>query len=130
MQILDFMKLSNISNIWKKKGDKLNMDSYRAIFEVNILRSLLMRLIYQDKSETIDANMSDFQIGGRKGKNVRDHIFIVNGTIQDTLSSVKMKPVNIIVADFTLCFDGLSLPLTCKDLYTSGCKDDKFGVMV
>ena len=27
-----------------------------------------MRLIYQDKSETIDANMSDFQIGGRKGK--------------------------------------------------------------
>ena len=73
--------------------------------------------------------MSDFQIGGRKGKNVRDHLFVVNGIIQDTLSSVKMKPINLIVADFQLCFDGLSLPLTCRDLYNSGCKDDKLALL-
>ena len=36
MQIPDFMKLSNISNIRKNKGDKLNIDSYRGIFIVNI----------------------------------------------------------------------------------------------
>ena len=88
-----------------------------------------MRLIYQDKSETINSNMSDFQIGGRKGKNVRDHIFVVNGVIQDTLRSVKVKPIHIIVADFQLCFDGLSLPLACKDLYSSGCKDDKLALL-
>ena len=70
--------------------------------------------------------MSDYQIGGRKWKNVRDHIFTVNGNIQDTLTCVKKKPVKIIVAYFTLCFDRLSLPITLK----SGCKDDKFGVMV
>ena len=46
----------------------MNIDSYRGIFIVNIFKSLLMRLIYQDKSETIDSNMSDFQIGGRKEK--------------------------------------------------------------
>ena len=84
-----------------------------------------MKLIYQDKSKTINANMSDFQIGGRKGRNTRDHIFIVNGIIHDTLSSVKVKQVNTIVADFLQCFDGLSLSLTCKDLYQEGCKDDK-----
>ena len=64
--------------------------------------------------------MTDFQIGGRKGKNVRDHLFIINVITQDTLSSVQMKPINLIVANFQLCFDGLSLPLTCRDLYNSG----------
>ena len=128
-EIPDFMKLSNISNIWKNKGHKLNIDSYRGIFIVNIFKSLLMRLIYQDKSAIIDSNMSDFQIGGRKGKNVRDHIFVVNGVIQDTLSSVKVTPINLMVADFQQCFDGLSLPLACKDLYSSGCKDDKLALL-
>ena len=88
-----------------------------------------MRLIYQDKSKTIDSKMSDFQIVGRKRRNARDHIFIVNGIIQDTLSSVKVKPVNIVVANFKQCFDGLSLPLTCKDLYQAGCKDDKLALL-
>ena len=32
MKIPDYLKLANISNIWKKKGDKLNIDSYRGIF--------------------------------------------------------------------------------------------------
>ena len=73
--------------------------------------------------------MSDFQIGGRKDKNVRDHLFVVNGIIQDTMSSVKMKPINLIIADFQLCFDGLSLPLACRDLYSSGCKDDKLAFL-
>ena len=82
MQVPEFMQVSNIYNIWKKKGDKLNIDSYRGIFIVNIFKSLLMRLIYQDKSKIIDDNMSDFQIGGRRGKNVRDHIFVINGIIQ------------------------------------------------
>ena len=129
MQILDFMTMSNIVNVWKKKGDKMDIDSYRGIFIINIFKSLILKLIYQDKAKTIDSNMSDFQIGGRKGKHVRDHLFVVNGLIQDTISSVKMKPINIIVADFQLCFDGLSLPLTCKDLYNSGVKDDKLALL-
>ena len=60
---------------------------------------------------------------------MRDHLFVVNGVIQDTLSSVKMKPINIIIADFQLCFDGLSLSLACKDLYSSGCKDNKLALL-
>ena len=73
--------------------------------------------------------MTDFQIGGRKGRNVRDHIFVVNGFIQEALSSVKSKPINIIIADFSLCFEGLNLSLACKDLYMSGCKDDKLALI-
>ena len=53
----------------------------------------------------------------------------MNGIIQETLSSVKKKPINIIIADFKQCFDGLSLPLTCRDLYEAGCKDDKLALL-
>ena len=129
MQIPNFMQTANISNIWKNKGDKMNIDSYRGIFIVNIFRSIILKLIYQDKIKTIDNHMSDFQIGGRKGKNVTDHLFVVNGIMQESLSSVKSKPINIIIADFQLCFDGLNLPLTCKDLYMSGFKDDKLALL-
>ena len=70
MHIPDFMQRANISNIWKKKGDKMNIDSYRGIFIVNIFRSIILKLIYQDKIKTIDSHISDFQIGGRKGENI------------------------------------------------------------
>ena len=73
--------------------------------------------------------MSEYQIGGRKGRNLRDHLIALYGIIQDTLSSVKMKPINLIVADFRLCFDGMYLPLACQDLYYSGCKDDKHALL-
>ena len=129
MQIPEFLKTSNIVNVWKKKGDKMDIDSYRGIFVTNIFKAVLLKLIHQDKSKIIDSHMTDFQIGGRKGKNVRDHLFVINGIAQDALSSVKSKPINLIVADFQLCFDGLSLPLTCKDLYSSGCKDDKLSLL-
>ena len=129
MKIPEFMKILNFVNVWKKKGDKMDIDSYRGIFITNIFKAVILKLIHQDKSKTIDSHMSDFQIGGRKGKNVRDHLFVINGKIQDTLSSVKMRPINLIVADFQLCFDGLSLPLTCKDLFDSGCKDDKLSLL-
>ena len=77
----------------------------------------------------IDSHMTDFQIGGRQGRNVRDHLFIVNGIMQEALSSVKSKPINIIIADFQQCFDGLNLPLACRDLYSSGFKDDKLALL-
>ena len=74
MKIPEFMTISNIVSIWKKKGDNMDIDSYRGILIVNIFKALILKLIYQDKYKTIDAHMTDFQIGGRKGKNVRDHL--------------------------------------------------------
>ena len=44
-----------------------------------------MRLIYLDKYETMDDNMSDSQVGARKGKSVRNHFWIMNGVICDVL---------------------------------------------
>ena len=68
MKIPDFMRLSHIVNIWKKKGDKLNIDSYRGIFITNIYKSLILKLIHQDKSKTIDSHMSEFKLEVEKAE--------------------------------------------------------------
>ena len=43
----------------------------------------------------IDSNMSDSQIGGRKGKNVRNHTWVLNGIICDVLSTKTKTPVHL-----------------------------------
>ena len=48
-----FMTVSNIVNVWKKKGDKLDIDSYRGIFIINICKDLILKLIYLDKEKII-----------------------------------------------------------------------------
>ena len=59
-----------------------------------------MRLIYGDKYDDIDNSMSDSQVGGRKGKNVRNHIFVLNGIICDVLSTKKKIPIYILIFDY------------------------------
>ena len=76
------------------------MDNDRGIFLVTIFRAILMKLIYLDKYEQIDDSMSDSQVGGRKGKNVRNHIWIINGIIQDILSKKTKIPIDLEIFDY------------------------------
>ena len=82
-----------------------------------------MRLIYKDKYSQIDNNMSDSQVGGRKGMNVRNHIWIVNGIICDVLTTKKKNPIDIQIFDYKQCFDCMN------NMYTAGLKDDKFQLL-
>ena len=87
--IPDFVRKADITTIYKGKGEKCNLENDRGIFLVTTFRIILMRLIYVDKYKIIDSNMSDSQVGGRKNKNVRNHIWVLNGIICDILSSKK-----------------------------------------
>ena len=49
------------------------------------MRSILLKIIYNDEYENIDANLSDSNVGGRKTKNIRNHLFIVNGIINESI---------------------------------------------
>ena len=89
--IPDFMRKEDVATIYKGKGEKCDLENDRGIFLVTIFRSILMRLIYVDKYNLIDSNMSDSQVGGRRGKNVKNHIWIVNGVICDILSTKKQN---------------------------------------
>ena len=75
------MEWCNISSIWKRKGPVNNYDSYRGIFRITVLRNILDRLIYNDEYTKVDQYLSESNVGGRKGRNVRDNIFVINAIL-------------------------------------------------
>ena len=88
-----------------------------------------MRLIYQDTYDTIDQSMSDSQVGSRKKKNIRNHIWIIHGIIADIKSGKSKKPVDIQIFDYKQCFDGLWLQECLNDFYEAGLNDDKLALL-
>ena len=60
------MKVVNIYAIYKGKGELTELDSERDIFIVSILRTILMKMIYEEKYQIIDKSISDSNIGARK----------------------------------------------------------------
>ena len=128
-QIPEFARLADISTIYKGKGSKSELVNDRGIFIVSILRSIIMRLIYLDYYPVLDKSMSDSQVGARKGKNIRNHIWIIHGIISDVKSSKSKKPVDIQIFDFKQCFDGLWLQECMNDFFKGGMNDDKFALL-
>ena len=124
-----FVQFANISTIYKGKGSKVDLINDRGIFIVTIIRSILMRLVYSDYYQKIDNSMSDSQVGSRKDKNIRNHIWILNGIITDVLSSKSKLPIDVKIYDYKQCFDGLWLQECLNDLYEAGLKDDKFALL-
>ena len=62
----EFVEWADITSFYKGKGDRLDLISDRGIFVVTVFRSILMKLIYQEKYEIIDRSMSDSNVGARK----------------------------------------------------------------
>ena len=120
---------SNISSIWKKKGEKSDLDNDRGIFCVNKIRSILDKLIYNDVYERIDNSMSCSNNGGRKNRNISEHLFIVNGVINDVIKNKNTKEVDIEIDDVAKCFDKLEYHNTANDFFKAGVQDDKFVVV-
>ena len=124
----EFMELCNIVGIYKGKGEKMDLNNDRGIFIVNIFRSVLMKLIYVDKYDIIDRSMSDSNVGARKRKSIRNHIFILNGIIQEALEG-NNEAVDLLIADYKQCFDSLWLEECMNDLYEAGFTDDKLALI-
>ena len=128
-EIPDFLRLADISTIYKGKGTKSELINERGIFVVTILRSILMKLIYFDYYSILDNSMSDSQVGARKNKNIRNHIWVINGIISDTLSSKSKKSIDIQIFDYKQCFDSLWIQECMNDFFNAGLKDDKFTLL-
>ena len=73
--------------------------------------------------------MSDSNIGARKHKNIRNHIFIVNSIIHNVLSKKSNVPVDIMVLDYKQMFDSECLFECMNDLFEAGVNDDKFALL-
>ena len=121
--IPNFMKESIVTSI-PKSGSKFELKNERGIFKLSVLRSILLRLIYNRKYELIDSNMSDSNIGARKGKSCRNHIWIINGINHEVNSSKKHAQLVMQSYDYSQMFDSMSLSITISDLFDCGLQDD------
>jgi hypothetical protein len=123
------MQLANISAIYKGRGNMNDLDSDRGIFLISIFRYILMKLIYKEKYDVIEKSMSDSNIGARKQKHIRIHIFIVNSIIFDVLLKKSNKPIDIMVLDYKQMFDSECLFECMNDVYEAGVQDDIFALL-
>ena len=57
-----------------KSGSKFELKNERGFFQLSIIRSILLRLIHNRKYETINARMSESNIGARKRKGCQNYI--------------------------------------------------------
>ena len=127
----EFMIKLNITTIFKNKGSRFDMKNERGIFILSSLRKILDKLLYLEKYEDINAHMSDSNIGARKEKQVKDHLFLVHGIINETIKS-KDKNIDIQIYYLKEAFDSLWLEDCLLDLYDSLSnynKDEKIALL-
>ena len=120
------LQVSNISSFWKKKGDRNDLNNDRGVFNVVKVRTILDKLVYNDFYETIDSRMSCSNIGARKHRNIRDHIFVVNSIFNDIHQNKPSQGIDCEIYDISKCFDKMWYAETANDLYKSGVQNDKF----
>ena len=126
-----YMQLANISTIYKNKGSRMEMKNDRGIFIISVFRKFLDKLLYHDKYPDIDKNMSDSNIGARRERNIKNHLFVVYGIINSVLKDGK-SCIDIQVYDLIQAFDSLWLEDCMIDMYDSlppSQHDDKLAVI-
>ena len=131
LKLPSFMQLCNITTLFKNKGSRLEMDNDRGIFILSVLRKILDKLIYNDKIKDIDQGMSDSNIGARKHRNIKNHLFVVYGIINSVLHEEK-SCVDISIYDLEKAFDAMWLEDCLNDLYDTlptNQQDDKLALV-
>ena len=88
-----------------------------------------MKLIYERTYNIIEKNMTDAQIGARKNKGVRNHLFVLNAIICDVMSSKKKESIDINIMDFKQMFNTEELQGVLNAFYDSGVKNDILGLL-
>ena len=122
--IPDFMIKENICTIYKNKGSRRDLENDRGIFILTALKKILDNLIFIEKYDDIDNHMSDSNIGARKGRNVRDHLFVIYGIINSVING-KEACIDIQIYDLEKAFDALWLEDCMIDLFDSLSKENR-----
>ena len=110
-----FITLSNITTIFKK-GSRFDLNNDRGIFILTVLKKILDKLIYGDLYGELDRNMSDSNIGGRRKRNIKDHLFIIYGIINSVIKGDE-ECIDIQIYDLEKAFDALWLTDCLNDIF-------------
>ena len=109
-----FVTFTDITSIYKQKGERCDLDNERGIFGVSKVRSIIDKLVYQDYYEDIDDVMSDSNVGGRRRRNIRDNLLVLYATINEAVR--QKKNIDIQFYDISKCFDAMWVEETMNDL--------------
>ena len=120
----EILSYSRITSIYKGKGSKNDLNSDRGIYNLVKTRSIMDKLIYNTNYEELDGNMSCSNIGARKGRNVRDHLLVVNSVLNEAIKDD--TKIDAQVLDVKSCFDKLWGAETSNDVFESGLTNDQF----
>ena len=126
--IPDALKRANIT-ILHKKDCKLDLKNWRGIFVSSVLRTILMKLLHERAYPKINSNMTDAQIGARRNKSVRNHLFVLNAILSDVLSSTKKEPIDLHIMDYKQMFDAEDLDIALNAVYEAGVTDDTLALI-
>ena len=124
------LQMSNITTIYKSSGSRHDLESDRGIFSLSVYRKIIDKLIYQEKYPLIDQNMSYSNIGARKKRNIKNHLFIIYAVINSVIKSESC--VDIQIYDLVKAFDVLWLQDTMNDLWDTlpeRSRDDRLGLI-
>lgn len=127
LKLLEVFRMCDVTSIFKK-GKRSEFNNYRGVFRVIIFRSILDRLVYNDIYPEVDSNLTDANVGSRKGRNVRDNLFVLYA-IMNSIKTGGEEACDIAVYDVIKCFDSLWAQECINDLWDAGCRDDKLNIL-
>ena len=126
--IPECLRTAHVTILHKKKC-RLDLNNWRGIFVCSVLRTVLMKMIYERTYPKVEKNMTDSQIGARKNKSVRNHLFILNSILSDVMSSVRKEPIDLSIMDFKEMFDSEELSICLNALHDSEVQDDMLSLI-
>ena len=80
------------------------------------MKKILDKLIYYDKYKDIDKRMTDSNIGARRDRSIKNHLFIIYGIINSMIKG-KEDCIDIQIYDLEKAFDALWLDECFNDLF-------------
>ena len=121
------LQTCNITSLWKSKGPKNKFETHR-VFCISLFRNILERLIYNDEYDNLDSKLTDCNVGSRKDRNIRDHIFVLNAVLNSILEGDE-DALDFQVYDVKETFDSLWLEEVINELYEAGFNNDKLNLL-
>ena len=121
------MDPSDVTTLYKGKGSRQDVENWRGVFQLPVLRNILDRMVYEEEYSVISSNMGCFQVGSQRGRNIRDHLLVLHAICNEV--RIKHLNVDIILNDIKQCFDTMWIHETINDLYTSGVKSRNLNIL-
>ena len=129
LDILEVMTNVNIVMIPKAGTPSLHdIQKQRRIFLLSVFYTMIMKLLLQEEYTKVDTFMSDANAGGRKGKRVQDHRFIINRIAFEHARHKTNKEILIGIYDCEQCFDSLWQEEVTDYHYVAGVTNNKLSL--